>query len=242
MSSYYYAKSSARGVRRVLRLCGLAVFAFGFIGLGYVFFPFLSWQVYFAPVFAQQVFAAPIPQTTVINQTTVTSLLEHSRNALSSVDYTDAQNWFPGLKKGKGNASVAHYMLTIPKLGIHNAVVSTRDYNLAKHLVNYSGTAVPPEKGNVVIFGHSTLPQLFNPKDYTTIFATAYKLQLGDEIHTTIRDVTYQYKIFSITVVDPSDTSVFVQNYDASYLTIVTCTPPGTTWKRLIIKSQIQTI
>ena len=30
----------------------------------------------------------------------------------------------------------------------------------------------------------------------------------------------------NISVVEPSDTSIFQQDYDNSYLTLVTCTPP----------------
>jgi len=108
--------------------------------------------------------------------------------------------------------------------------------------VNYGGTAIPPEKGNAVIFGHSTLPQLFNQKDYKTIFATLYKLTVGDVIQIKVAGVEYYYKIFSITVVDPSDTSVFEQNFSDSFLSLVTCTPPGTTWKRLIIKAKLEKI
>ena len=113
---------------------------------------------------------------------------------------------------------------------------------MAKHLVNYQGTGIPGKNGNAVIFGHSTLPQLFNPKDYKTIFANVYKLKNGDVIYAMINGVTYTYKIFKITVVDPENSSALVQDYDNSYLTLVTCTPPGTTWKRLIVKAVLQEI
>ena len=93
-----------------------------------------------------------------------------------------------------------------------------------------------------MIFGHSTLPQLFNAKDYKTIFANAYKLKNGDIIYATVKGVKYSYKIFKTIVVDPSDTSALEQDYDNSYLTLVTCTPPGTTWKRLVIKSRLERI
>ena len=120
--------------------------------------------------------------------------------------------------------------------------MSTRDNNLAIHLVNYQNTAIPPDNGNAVIFGHSTLPQLFNPNDYKTIFATAYQLRLGDEIYATVNGASFKYRVFNISVVEPTDTSIFEQNYDNSYLTLVTCTPPGTTWKRLIIKAKLEKI
>jgi len=33
--------------------------------------------------------------------------------------------------------------------------------------------------------------------------------------------------------------SVLEQKYDASYLTLVTCVPPGTYWKRLVVKAKL---
>ncbi len=132
--------------------------------------------------------------------------------------------------------------MSIPAIDIKDAIVSTNDYDLSKHLVNYQGTSTPPNLGNSVIFGHSTLPQLYDPTDYKTIFANVLKLKIGDDIFTNVNGVKYNYKIFNIYVVDANDTSIFTQTYDNSYITIVTCTPPGTVWKRLIIKARLEKI
>ncbi|MDO8461192.1 MAG: sortase, partial [bacterium] len=180
--------------------------------------------------------------TTVITPSNITSLISTSINSLGRTDYTNAQNWFPNLnlEKQNKNQNVESYILSVPSLGVYDATVSTVDYDLAKHLVNYPGTQIPPRNGNSVIFGHSTLPQLFNPKDYKTIFATLYKIKVGNEIFVKSSGVLYKYRVYSIIVVDPLDTSIFAQSYDNSYLTLVTCTPPGTTWKRLIVKTRLE--
>lgn len=241
MSKYYYSKKNRIHIRTLFRGLSLLLVAIGLLGVGYVFFPLLSWQIYFEPVFAAQNIAAPIPKTTIVNADTIQSLISQASQALSGIDYSNAQNWFPTYApKNANKAKIATYLLSVPKLSITNAIVSTIDNNLTSHLVNYAGTAVPPDNGNAVIFGHSTLPQLFDPKNYKTIFANAHELHIGDTIILDVSGVTYTYKIFSITIVDPTDTSVLSQNYDNSYVTIVTCTPPGTTWKRLIIKSRIE--
>ena len=91
-----------------------------------------------------------------------------------------------------------------------------------------------------MIFGHSTLPQLFNPKNYKTIFANAYLLKENDLIYATVENITYKYRVYNISVVDPKDTSIFTQDLNDSYITLVTCTPPGTIWKRLIIKARLE--
>jgi sortase A len=43
-------------------------------------------------------------------------------------------------------------------------------------------------------------------------------------------------KIF---VVDPNDFGVLDQDKDGSYLTLITCTPPGTYLKRLVVKAKL---
>jgi sortase A len=243
MGKYYYTKGNKTYKRKTLRLIALGMLLTGLGIMVYVFFPLLSWQVYFAPVFSGQSITAPIPQNTIVSGSTIGSLIEEVTNNLSGIDYTNAQNWFPNLKIQKsGKPKIQNYTLSIPKLKITNAMVSTIDNDLARHLVNYGGTSIPADKGNAVIFGHSTLPQLYDSKNYKTVFTFLYELTPGDEIDANIENVTYKYKVENITVVDPDNTSVLQQNYNDSYLTLVTCTPPGTIWKRLVIKAKLQNI
>lgn len=242
MSKYYYQKEKRRDIKKIFRFLGLGIFIAGFLLIIYVFFPLLSWQIYFAPVFASNNIASPIPKTTIVSPGSLQSLIADAKNNLTGVDYTDAQNWFPTYKTKSTKTKQASYTLSIPSLNIKDALVSTIDNDLSSHLVNYGGTAVPPDNGNAVVFGHSTLPQLFNPKDYKTIFATLYKLKVGDEFLVGVEGISYSYKIESITIVEPEDTSIFTQDLSNSFVTLVTCTPPGTTWKRLIIKARFKKI
>lgn len=211
----------------------------GFIMLMYLAFPIISWKIYFEPAFASQSVTSPIPQTTFLSGNNFQSLIKASEDTLRGVDYTDAQNWYPRVEHPK-NSSIVSYSIDIPKLHITDASVSTIDTDLKVHLVQYAGTPIPPEKGTTVIFGHSTLPQLYNPHDYKTIFANILDLRVGDTINAKIEGITYIYKIVDIKVVNPEDISVLNQDYSGSYLTIITCTPPGTIWKRLVLKSELQ--
>lgn len=243
MNKYSYKKIKRKNFKKIFRFISLGIFLIGILGIIYISLPLLSWQVYFAPVFAEQKINAPIPKMTIVSTSSIKSLISVASGNIAGVNYSNAQNWFPTYNPNlQKTPRVSSYTLSIPKLKIKDAIVTTIDNDLDKHLVNYGGTAVPPEKGNSVIYGHSTLPQLFNPKDYKTIFATAFFLKPNDEIFANVQGVIYSYKIFSITIVDPTDTSIFAQNYDDSLLTLVTCTPPGTTWKRLIIKGRLQKI
>lgn len=243
MGKYYYEKADKILRKKILRLLSLLILFTGLVIIFYIFYPLVSWQIYFAPALASSKIQAPIPRSTVVSSSEIGSLISQAGNLLSGVDYTNAQNWFPGFNPiTVQQKKISSYTISIPKIKINNATVSTIDNDLAIHLINYQGTALPPDNGTAVIFGHSTLPQLFNPSDYKTIFANAYQLKAGDDIYTYVNGVTYRYKIFNISVVEPEDTSIFEQNYDNSYLTLVTCTPPGTIWKRLIIKSKLEKI
>lgn len=170
------------------------------------------------------------------------SLLTASTTKLSGIDYTHAENWYPSVEKEEIPHRIHTYSLSIPTIGVLDAEVSTIDTDLTSHMVQYNSKATPPEVGNAVVFGHSTLPQLFNPKDYKTILAKAYRLKKGDTIIATVNGVAYMYKIQTVRVVDAEDTSIFEKKRDDSYLTLVTCTPPGTIWKRLVLQAKLQAI
>jgi len=237
----YYKKNKKIDKKIFLKSVSIIIILSGVLLTAYVFLPLISWQIYFAPIFANQEINAPIPSNTIVSGKSITSLLSQAQESLSGVDYTNAQNWFPTYKYQKfDNPEVKFYKISIPALDIENALVSTTDTNVGKHLVNYGGTAIPPEKGNAVVFGHSSLPQLYRKNDYKTIFANLYKLIPGDSIKITVGKKTYKYTVENITIVDPNNTSVLEQNFDDSFLTLVTCTPPGTVWKRLVVKSRME--
>lgn len=234
-----YRKRNPLIIRKTLRILGLCMCIAGLLFVAYFSAPLILFQLYLQPVFASQKITAPVPKYTILTDSSFQSLLQATTDSLTGIDYTDAQNWYPSIKTSHTDIAVANYRISIPKINIINALVSTVDNNLSTHLVQYGGTAVPPSKGTAVIFGHSTLPQLYQAGNYRTIFANAHSLEVGDDINITVNGVGYRYKIYNLTITTPSDTSFFDQQYDDNYLTLVTCTPPGTTWKRLIIKSKI---
>lgn len=236
MAKHYY-KGKKRNFKKLFKILSLSIVILGGLIFAYVFFPFISWQIYFAPAFASQKINSPIPNSTVIGSTSLVDLITNASRTIGT-DYTKAYNWYPNTN-APGSIS-ANYTLSIPKLDIYNATVTNNDTDLSNHLVQYNSDSLPGNLGNTVIFGHSTLPQLYDRDNYKTIFANAYKLNVGDIVTTNLVGKDYNYKIESVTVVDPSDTSVLAQNFSDSYLTLVTCTPPGTVWKRLIIKARLE--
>lgn len=233
-----YIKTKKRNLRKIFRFVGLGISVVGVFFSFYMFFPLISWQLYLRPVFAAQSFASPIPQRTVMTQDYIKSLWSNTTNSLNG----NSQGWIPTstYKEVQVMPQVSSYYLSIPKLNITNALVSTIDTDVDSHLVHFPGTAIPPAKGNAAIFGHSTLPQLYDPKNYKTIFANIHTLTQGDTFIITVNNTLYTYKIINISVVEPRDTSYLTQEYSKSQITIITCTPPGTIWKRLVLKAELQ--
>jgi len=239
-----YTYHSGSGLKKISKIFGFLFISLGIAVIIYVFFPVISFYVYLSSAFAAGNYESPVPDRFVIkNQVNISDLIAQGVSSIA-YDYTDARNWFPDLSNNSDvrpdGEKVKSYTLSIPKLGIENANVSSEDTNLSEHLVQYFTTSNDPaKKGTSVIFGHSTLPQLFNPKNYKTIFATLHTLKTDDEFYIKVDNKEYKYKIFSIKIVDPSDPNIFSQAFDNSYITLVTCTPPGTVWKRLIIRASL---
>ena len=241
MGRYYYVKlKRGKGVRFYIRLLGFFCIVLGISSFLYLLFPLFSWQFFLSFALSSSKIESPIPEYLIREPSDVKGLLAASLNSLTR-DYTDARNWYDNAEGNAQASNVAAYQLSIPKLKIKNALVSTVDYDLARHLVQYRSPTLPGNKGNVVIFDHSTLPQLFKPADYKTIFATLHTLKKGDEIIASLNGAEYRYKVFSISITDPDDTGIFAPS-DESIITLVTCTPPGTVWKRLIIKAKLQNL
>jgi len=165
-----------------------------------------------------------------------------SRATLEEVDYTKASNWFEDTSDTSfSNSNISHYVITISKLGIKKATVTIGGEDLSKSLVQYPGTALPGKNGNAVVFGHSILPQFYNPEDFLSIFSTLPTLDEGDEIQLDYDGIAYKYIVEKMFEVLPTDIEVLEQDKSDSFLTLVTCVPPGHPLKpkRLIVRARI---
>lgn len=170
-------------------------------------------------------------------------VLEKNDTNNEKMDFTKASNWFPeaGSQRTFEESKVAFYNISIPKLKIEDAVVAIGGEDLSKSLVQYPGTALPGKNGNAVIFGHSVLPIFYNPKNYMAIFSTLPTLKNGDEIYIKYDGVLFTYKVEEIFEIYPSDIQILEQNNSDSFVTLVTCTPPGDPRnpKRLIVRARV---
>lgn len=227
--------------KRIFKLFSLSLIASGLALLFYVVMPIISWQVFYAPALSSGNMLVPIPKTVLLGQNTIGSVLSDvARGIPLNFDSIRASRWFPTGNPKTGITK--QYLFSIPKLGIKDAKVLIGSDDLSKSLIHYGGSSLPGEYGNAVIFGHSVLPQFFDPKKYMTIFSTLHTLRIGDVIEIVSDGVAYKYSIFDFKIVDPTEVSVLEQTYDDSYLTVITCTPPGTYWKRLVVIAKIEKV
>lgn len=241
MHRYSYKKGNLL-MRKKKKFLGVLSVCAGVTMILYFFFPLVSYHLYLSAAFAGNNIQAPLPQRFVLNGGNSIAGLFSSGITNVTGNYKDARNWFPQQKinsDGSGQ-KVTEYEFSIPSQGIQGKKVSAVDFDLSKHLVQYFTTSKSPaEKGTSVIFGHSTLPQWFDPENYMAIFANLHLLKDGDEIVLTVNGHSYKYSVYSISVMNSDDPNIFSQAYDNSYITIVTCTPPGTTWKRLVVRASL---
>ena len=214
-------------------LSRITSFVMGIVGifiLTSTLFPILSYEVSSLDSFSNYLSPVPEKDLTVIEK--------------SGDDLTLASNWFEGGAKKEdftelGN--IDYYTLSIPKFKIENAKVSVGGEDLSENLIQYPGTALPGRMGNTVIFGHSILPQFFNPKNYLSIFSRLPELKKNDEIEIYYDGISYLYRVVDLVEVYPDDIEVLEQRWGDSYLSLVTCVPPGDPRKprRLVVRAKI---
>lgn len=195
------------------------------------------WPIISFTVVAEQLFSQTISP---VSENVEGSNTSGNMSETETVDYSDPNTWFPTRPQKKGVTPANSYSLSIPKLKIENAVVMIAGDDLSESLIHYGGTPLPGQYGNTVVFGHSTLPQFYNPRSYKTIFSLLPTLTYGDKIFVTYDGVMYTYVVYDMVIVEPTDLTPLEQRFDDSYLTVVTCVPPGTYWKRLNVKAKLE--
>lgn len=158
----------------------------------------------------------------------------------TTVDYTDANNWFsssPVLKPIE--SKVNYYTLSIPSIKLKDVPVEINGIDLKKNAIQYPGTALPGTFGNPVIFGHSTLPYLYKTDDPISIFNPILKVKKGDEIIVNYDGITFRYRVKETWEVTPEKVEVLVQKYDRREITLITCTPLGTYLRRFVVRAEL---
>ncbi len=109
--------------------------------------------------------------------------------------------------------------------------------SLQKGVVHYPGTAKPGQAGNFFLTGHSSYYP-WDPGKYKEVFARLNELSIGDEYSVYYGGDLHTYRVTKKVEVKPSNVSVLDQPTDKRIATLMTCTPVGTTLRRLIVQAE----
>jgi len=217
-------------------------FFFGFIsviGLSAVIFallPSLVWQLKTLPRLKAKIDLKPVPEGQVLSTGTV---LAANVQVIKDEDgftyfFTDYQP--PASTQGWGERKPQEFSLSIPKLKIVKAKAKVDSLRFDRQLSHFPGSAIPGEIGNSFITGHSVLPQFNDPKNYRAIFTKLSDLEIGDQVIVEIEGKTFNFIVQYAKIVDPKDLSVLGPiSPSGRNLTLMTCVPPGTNTKRLVV-------
>ncbi len=243
MALYAYVKARPRHLApRLAKMFSALFLLVGLFLTGQVVVPIAGWYLFVMPSYKAAI-VSPLassfkPETSLAFPAIVRAYDQVAPQ--STANSYNPSTWFVGAKQPEQRQiDIKTYTLTIPKLKIDGATVEIGGNDLKKSLVAWPTSGLPGAYGNAVIFGHSALPQISTPTNYSTIFTFIMDLNEGDEMFVDFDGVRYRYIVVDKRVVEPDDLSVLEQRFDASYITLITCVPPGTTWKRGIIRGRL---
>lgn len=138
-----------------------------------------------------------------------------------------------------------HFSIVIPKIDAKANVipnVSTQDKSeyeaaLQKGIAHAAGTYFPGQGKNIYLFSHSANFD-FDVTRYNAVFYLLRKLEIGDRVIVYFSDDRFVYEVEDLFVVSATDTKWLTDKYDSEVLFLQTCDPPGTTWRRLVVKAK----
>ena len=148
----------------------------------------------------------------------------------------------PPEKPGREKYELAENHIFIPKISVDSPIVwniPEQDIvaNLHRGVVHYDQSALPGNDGNVFITGHSSY-YWWAQGPYSAIFALLDKLEKGDEIAINYKNQIYVYQVRESQVVNPYQVAIMKTKTGEKILTLMTCVPVGTNFRRLIIKAE----
>ena len=137
------------------------------------------------------------------------------------------------------------FAIVIDKIGASANIVKSVDpydsqiyqRSLRDGVAHAKGTKLPGEDGNIFLFAHSSA-DILTAERYNSVFYLMHHLVDGDVIKVWKDDKEYDYTVSEKLFVSPSDTKYLTAKSTSEQLILMTCWPPGTTLKRLIIIAQ----
>lgn len=124
--------------------------------------------------------------------------------------------------------------IKIPKISVSLPIYhGASEAQLQKGVGHLNGTSLPVggEGTHCVLSGHTGVPG-------NMLFTDLDKLEIGDRFYLHVLDEVLAYKVDSINVIDPDDTSKIKIEPGKDYCTLLTCTPYGINTHRLLVRGE----
>ena len=158
------------------------------------------------------------------------------------VDIAEASRIIQVQKEADSYAINSHFSIAIPKINAASNILANVDVNnrkeylesLKRAVAHAKGTYFPGQGENIVLFAHST-DSPTNLARYNAVFYLLRKLEPGDPIIVFFTDDKHIYEVIEKKVVEANDVAWINEKVGEERLVLLTCDPPGTTWRRLII-------
>lgn len=163
--------------------------------------------------------------------------------------YSDKQEIINGFDPDAPGEAKPLVVVEIEKLKVNAPMIWTQSEaekdslkDLESGLSHFPKSAAPGENGSVIISGHSS-NYIWAKGDYNYIFKDLNNLENGDVVKFKIvqkngRIINYKYKVSDKFITTPDDEKIF-QTTTKPTLTLSTCWPLGTNFKRLIVKADL---
>lgn len=205
------------------KIASLSFLFFGVFILIQIIMPIMSFQIW------------QLSQEFDSNTILVSPQRSGSQSVLGiSIESRDNFPAFVSSNKREEPPLYTQFRVSVPKLKLIDTTVYVESNDLTKGLVHLPGSALPGERGNIFISGHSASSPLLLLK--IAAFSKLQDLKKGDEIIIEAEGTKFTYQVVSFKVVDPKDTSVIIPpDKMGRFVTLMTCVPPGLNFKRLVV-------
>ena len=130
----------------------------------------------------------------------------------------------------------------IPKIKANAPVIANVDpYNeetytnaLYKGVAHAKGSSFPDRSGNVFLFAHSAV-NFYEQRKFNIYFYLLGELEKDDPIYLSYNGEIYEYEVLDNKRVNPDQIQYLDTYMDEDTLTIMTCWPAGSDFKRVIV-------
>jgi len=216
-----------------------------------IFLPFLTRALYRslqgvgAGLIAVVIILFAISFTPIIEQE-ISFRLNKEENAIEKnqmlVNFAEADKVIEVQREAESYGVGSYFSVVVPKIDAASNIIVNVDVSnkkeyleaLRKGVAHGKGTYFPGQGENIFLFAHSTDSPI-NFSRYNAIFYLLRKLENGDRVILYFADRKYVYEVEDKFTTNIDNTTWITESTDGERLLLMTCDPPGTTWRRLIV-------